>query len=137
MEEDKKETVEVEKVDNKKENKEQETKVAEEPKKDKKGFCIASMVLGIVALVLFWMWYIAIPCAILAIIFGILGIKSTQKGMAITGVVTGSIGLIVSIILIVFIVIVGMALGIYDVLDDDNYSTYKNYHSYNDWYDYD
>lgn len=134
MDEEKKEIVEVEKVDNTEETT-QETKKVEEPKKNRKGFCITSMVLGIIALVFFCVWYISIPCAILAIIFGILGIKSTGKGMAIAGLVTGSIGLIVSIAIIVFIVIFGMAVGISDVLDDD-YDSYRNYRNYN-WYDYD
>ena len=39
---------------------------------DRKGFAVASMVLGIIALVLFWIFYLSVPCAILAIIFGIL-----------------------------------------------------------------
>lgn len=118
----------------------QEAKVVKEPKKERKGFCIASMVLGIIALVLFWMWYIAIPCAILAIIFGALGVKSQGKGMAIAGLVTGSIGLVVSIAIITFIVVIAMTLGIHDMIDEDDYSTYRNhrnYHSYSDWYDYD
>lgn len=114
-----------------------ETKVVvEEPKKDRKGFCIASMVLGIIALVFFCVWYLSIPCAILAIIFGVLGIKSTGKGMAIAGLVTGSIGLVVFVLIIVFIIIFGVAVGISDSLDlDDTYNNrhYRNY----DWYDYD
>lgn len=115
-----------------------ETKVVvEEPKKDRKGFCIASMVLGIIALVLFCVWYLSIPCAILAIIFGVLGIKSKGKGMAIAGLVTGSIGLVVSVLIIVFLVIVGVAMGISDSLDwDDTYNNSRHYRNY-DWYDYD
>ncbi len=135
MEEEKREFIEIEKVDETENENQQDTKIVEDAKKDKKGFCIASMVLGIVALVLFCLWYISIPCAILAIIFGVLGIKSTKKGMAIAGLVTGSVGLVISFAIIVFIVIFGMALGIYDAIDDD-YSTYRNYRNY-DWYDYD
>ena len=115
-----------------------ETKVVvEEPKKDRKGFCIASMVLGIIALVLFCVWYLSIPCAILAVIFGILGIKSKGKGMAIAGLVTGSIGLVVSVLIIIFLVIFGVAMGISDSLDwDDTYNNSRHYRNY-DWYDYD
>lgn len=133
MEEEKKEVVEVEKVDNTENTSTQETKV-EKPNKDKKGFCIASMVLGIVALVLFCIWYISIPCAILAIIFGILGIKSTKKALAITGLVTGSIGLIVSIAIITFIVVCGIVFGLHDIVEE--YPTPRDYYDY-DWYDYD
>lgn len=115
-----------------------ETKVVtEESKKDRKGFCIASMILGIVALVLFCVWYLSIPCAILAVIFGILGIKSKGKGMAIAGLITGSIGLVVSVLIIVFLVIFGVAMGISDSLDwDDTYNNSRHYRNY-DWYDYD
>lgn len=134
MDEDKKEIIEIEKVDNT-ENAEKETtqaKVTEEPKKEKKGFCIASMVLGIVALVFFCIWYVSIPCGILAIIFGILGIKSINKGMAIAGLITGSIGLVISTLIVIFILIFGIALGISDTLDDISDDYY--YHNY-DLYD--
>lgn len=46
---------------------------------ESKGLSIASMVLGIVSLVFFCVWYIAIPCAILAIIFGIMVQKEAQE----------------------------------------------------------
>ena len=113
-----------------------EAKKKEEPKKERKGFCIAAMVLGIVALVLFFIWYISIPCAILAIIFGILGIKTVHKGMAIAGLVTGIIGLVIWVFLIMIILMLGFAIGISDALEDDYYDSYRNYHNY-DWYDFD
>lgn len=149
MEEEKKETVEIEKVDNlenteKVENVNTEPKVEnkkkEEPKKERKGFCIAAMVLGIIALVLFFIWYISIPCAILAIIFGILGIKTVHRGMAIAGLVTGIVGLVIWIFLIVITFMLGFALGISDALEDD-YDSFKKYEhydfDYDDWYDFD
>ncbi len=106
-----------------------QTNKSTEPKKEKKGFCIASMVLGIVCLVFFCVWYLSIPCGILAIIFGILGIKSTSKGMAIAGLITGSIGLVVSILIVIFIIIFGMAVGFSEVFDDYDSSYYnRNYH---------
>ena len=54
---------------------------------EKKGLSIASMVLGIVSIVLFCIWYISLPCAILAIIFAVIGMKNGGKGMAIAGLV--------------------------------------------------
>lgn len=128
MDEDKKEIIEVEKLDNT-EKETTQAKVTEEPKKEKKGFCIASMVLGIVALVFFCIWYISIPCGILAIIFGILGIKTINKGMAIAGLITGSIGLVVSTLIIIILFMFGFVMGISDALDDDGY--------YGSYYDYD
>ena len=141
MDEEKKEIIEIEKV---KENenaeviqKETTTDKKQDPqtKKNRKGFCITSMVLGIIALVFFWLWYLSIPWGILAIIFGVLGIKSVNKGMAIAGLVTGSIGLVISILIVIIILIVGIAIGVSDVfndVDDDYYYNhhYRNYHFY-------
>ena len=58
-----------------------------------KGLSIAAMVLGIVAVVLCCIWYISFPCAILAIIFGIIGKKRDGRGMAITGLVLGIVAI--------------------------------------------
>ena len=60
---------------------------------EKKGLSIASMVLGIISVVLFCIWYISLPCSILAIIFGIVGRKKGGKGMAIAGLVLGIIAI--------------------------------------------
>lgn len=54
------------------------------PVQESKGFSIASMVLGLVGLVVF-----ALPCGILAIIFSILGRKKGGKGFATAGLVLG------------------------------------------------
>ena len=54
-----------------------------------RGFGIASMVLGIIALVLFFS-FVNIPLAILATIFGIIPLmRKAPKGMAISGIVMG------------------------------------------------
>ncbi len=121
MEEEKKEVIEVQTV--------QESE-KEKSKKEKKGLCIASMVLGIVALVFFCIWYISIPCGILAVIFGIIGIKTINKGMAIAGLITGAIGLVVSILIIIILFIFGFAIGMSDALEE--YSHNRN----SSWYRY-
>lgn len=72
---------------------------------ESKGMSIASLVLGIVSVVLFCYTYISIPCAILAIIFGILGKKKGGKGMAKAGLILG----IIAMALIVFIWILAAA----------------------------
>lgn len=112
MEEEKKEIVETKKVE--------ETNTP--PQKNRKGLCIAALVLGIVALVFCCVWFISIPCGILAVIFGILGIKTPDKGMAIAGLVTGSIGLAISIVIIMMIFIYGFAEGYNDAYN----SYYRN-----------
>ena len=68
-----------------------ETEVISNEKKS--GLSISSMVLGIVSIVTWCNCFISIPCSILALIFGILGVKKSEKGMAIAGIVTGSIAL--------------------------------------------
>lgn len=126
--EENKEVIEIKKVQDESQNENQKT--------DKKGLCIASMVLGIISLVFCCVWVISIPCAILAIIFGIIGIKSTKKGMAIAGLITGAIGVIISFVVFMSLVMFGVISGVGDVLDsiEDDYS-YDDY--YDDDYDYD
>ena len=89
-----------------------ETVETKEVKKKSKGFSIASMVLGIISLVLLCIWYISLPCSILAIIFSIVGMKKGGKGMAIAGLVTG----IVAICL--YVLIFGLAIIGFSTLND-------------------
>lgn len=66
------------------------------------GLSIAAMALGIASLVLFWLPIVNLILAILAVIFGIIGItRKISVGMAVAGVSTGAITLI--LILIFFI----------------------------------
>ena len=62
-------------------------------KQESKGLSIAAMVLGIIAVILFCYPFISIPCAILAIIFGVIGKKQGGKGMGIAGLVLGIVAL--------------------------------------------
>lgn len=107
----------------KEEPKAEKVKKQEEPKEDKNGLCIASMVLGIISIVLFLIWFISIPCAILAVIFGCIGIKSSKKGMAIAGIVTGSITGVLMVIIFSFLVTFGLTYGIIDGVKS-NYNSY-------------
>ncbi len=73
-----------------------------------KGLGIASMVVGIVSLVLFCEWIIAIPCGILGIILGAVGKSKAkaagiQNGPALAGIICSSIGLGLAILFLVFI----------------------------------
>lgn len=95
--------------------------------KDKKGFAIAALVLGIIAIILCCLWYVAIPCGILALIFGILGRKSSKRGMSIAGIITGVIGMILSIVLVIVVV-----ANIFSIVND--FST--NIEADPDYYDY-
>lgn len=56
------------------------------------GLAVTALVLGIIGLVLFAVPLIPYPLAILAIIFGLIGMKKqVKKGFAVTGLVTGII----------------------------------------------
>lgn len=71
---------------------------ASQNKEDSIGFGVASLVLGILSIFTF-ICCINYIFALLAIIFGIVQmVKSTKKGMAIAGIVTAVISIIISII---------------------------------------
>ncbi|MCX7609458.1 MAG: DUF4190 domain-containing protein [Anaerolineales bacterium] len=68
------------------------------PQSDPKGFAIASLVLGILNLC---SWFLPIcggPLSIVGIILGILGLKSSQRTLAIVGIVLSGIGLLATIV---------------------------------------
>lgn len=77
------------------------------------GLNIAALVLGIVSIVFWCVWFIAIPCAILALIFGIIGIKKAGKGFALAGIITSSIAL--AILTVIFGCI--FLFGIFEEID--------------------
>ncbi|MFC8508224.1 DUF4190 domain-containing protein [Streptomyces sp. NPDC057411] len=74
------------------------------------GMGVTSMVLGIIAVAGFCMYGLGIVLGILALVFGIIGLKkanrgeATNRGMAIAGVVLGSIGTLVSAVFLAFII---------------------------------
>lgn len=78
-----------------------------------KGMGIAAMVLGIISLVFFCLWYIAIPCALIGVILG--GVSSSKAkragmkcGPATAGIVCSCIALALAVLFIV-LVIAGLA----------------------------
>lgn len=92
-EEDKKEEVKVEVV---------EEKVVEEQNQPKKGFCIASLVLGIISVCIICQSWLSIICAILAIIFAVIGKNHSKNGMATAGLILGIIALALYAVIIIF-----------------------------------
>ncbi|MFJ8669974.1 DUF4190 domain-containing protein [Streptomyces sp. NPDC093600] len=74
------------------------------------GMGTAAMVLGIVAVFGFCLYGFGIVLGILALIFGIIGVKkagrgeATNRGMAIAGIVLGAIGIAVGAVFLGFIV---------------------------------
>jgi hypothetical protein len=71
------------------------------PPSPKTGLSTAAMVLGIVASCIGLipiLGIFAFPCAILAVIFGIVGIRrNVRRGFAISGLVTGLLGIVLAI----------------------------------------
>ena len=73
------------------------------------GFAVASLVLGILAVVLCWTIYMGVGLGALAIVFGALGIGKARalagnKGMAVAGLVLGIAGVVLSLVLILLVV---------------------------------
>lgn len=82
------------------------------------GLSIASLVLGILSLVLFcnsieFLWLLIVPaqfvCALLAIIFAAVTIKKSPKGFAIAGLVTGIVSMALLFFAAVFVMLLGVA----------------------------
>ncbi|MET9506580.1 DUF4190 domain-containing protein [Streptomyces sp. NPDC006622] len=87
------------------------------------GFGIAALVLGIVAVVLFWTVVGGIVLGLLAVVFGILGHRRARRGiatngvMAIIGAVVGALGLIGSSVI--------LAAGV-SLLNSDEFKNYSD-----------
>jgi hypothetical protein len=83
------------------------------------GQAMASMILGIIAaatLVLGCMWYVSIPCGILAIVLGyqakgrIARGEASGRGYALTGIITGIAALaLIVIAIVVVLAFIGVA----------------------------
>ena len=91
-----------------------------------RGMGIASMVLGIISIVLTCIIYVALPCAIVGLILGIIARKKGQRGMATAGVVCSSIGIALFVIMIILTAIGVAAFGSMSssLLNDVKYSSY-------------
>jgi hypothetical protein len=85
------------------------------------GMAIAALVLGIVAVVLFFTCGLGIFAGVLALVFGFLGLGRSKasgqgKGMSLAGLVLGAIGIIGGILFIVLVFFVGDTVS--DNVDD-------------------
>ena len=91
------------------------------------GFCIASLVLGIVSLFFWWIPWLNIVIIALAIIFGIVGlVKKHGDGKAIAGLILSGLVIIPTIMILLAYATVG---GIYNLFTNTN--TYRNTYNYN------
>jgi hypothetical protein len=75
------------------------------PPEGSKGKAIAAMVLGIVSVVFSCcVYYIALPCGVVGLILGIVSLKKNEpgRGMAIAGIATSSVAIVLALLLLVF-----------------------------------
>ncbi len=75
----------------------------------RKGFAIASMVMGIIGLVgsccsLFTFGVLNLLLGVVGLIFGILGLKSQGKGMAIAGIIMAALNLIIGVLILILMI---------------------------------
>ena len=86
----------------------------QQPKELSPGFSIASMVCGILSLVLFCcLWKYDLVLSIPAVALGVIGLKKEQngKGMAIAGIICGAIALLLGITFIIISIVILPAIG--------------------------
>jgi len=83
----------------------------------KNGKATTGLVLGIIGLITWFIPLIGAPITIIGLIFGIKGLKSLKRGVAIAGIVLSSIGL--------FATIVNASIGAYQGATGQNYFVNK------------
>lgn len=95
---------------------------------DRKGFAVLSLILGIISIVLACFWFISIPCGIIAVILGVMSRKSTKPNISVSGLVTGSIGIFISVLIIIifFTVSAGLVNGLNEYAYGEDYSSSYN-----------
>ena len=67
---------------------------------ESQGLAIASLVLGILAIITSVVWFISIVLGVLAIIFGVVSVKKQGRKKAIAGIITGSVGVVLSLLIV-------------------------------------
>lgn len=70
------------------------------------GFAVTSLVTGILTIVLFWLWPLALILGVLALTFGIISYHKRKNGMALAGAICGGVGLLFMLLFVIFVVAV-------------------------------
>lgn len=73
--------------------------------KEKSSMNVASLVLGIISIVLSLFWYITIPTGILAIIFGVKSVRKIGSKIGKAGLITGIIGLSIFVFIYISLIL--------------------------------
>lgn len=77
---------------------------------ERQGLAIASLVLGILAIITCLVLYISIVLGVIAIILGAVSVKTKGRKKAISGIVTGSVGVVLAILVFVMALVALPAL---------------------------
>lgn len=90
-----------------------------------KGMSIASLVLGIVAIVFCCAFYISIPCGVVGLILGIIGNNKSRQfgiknGIAVAGIICSAVGLAVCVVFWLFAILGSL----------DSWDVYRDYYDY-------
>ena len=106
-------------------------------KKPGNGLAITSLVLGIVSIVFFCTCFNFVT-AILAVIFGIIHLiqRSEGKGMAITGIITAAVSVILTVIMIIGIIASGIMEESYRTTTEDGSTYYEEENPFEYFEDY-
>ena len=71
------------------------------------GYAVASLILGIVSVLVSCSLFLTLPCAVVGLILGIVGKSKGAGGMAVAGIILSALGLLIAIALIVLVVVTG------------------------------
>lgn len=74
--------------------------------KNKNVMHICSLVLGIISIIFALFWYIALPAGILSIVFGVKSSKKTGSKIGKAGMITGIIGLSLSVFMYISMILI-------------------------------
>ncbi len=74
------------------------------------GWGIAALILGIISIVFIVYIIISVISAVLAIIFGSIALKKGDKGLGKTGLILGSISIIITFLLFLFLQVLDVSL---------------------------
>lgn len=121
---------------------ETQTFANEQPKS--KGFAVAGMVCGIVAVVMACCFFpVGLLCAIAGIILSIVALRKQQsKGMAIAGIITSAVAILLSIIMIIMTAALSFSVvneienneyfynELYEEIYDNVYDDYSEMHDF-------
>ena len=75
------------------------------PPRPGEGLAIASLVVGLITLTLFWIPVLNIIMSLTALILGIIAKSKGNGGIAIAGIIIGSIVLLLSVLCFIFIIV--------------------------------